>query len=280
MGNINVNKNVYDAVKAATYDGWTTSPNVSNSELDTIERAITADSVVDEGEAQLLQALRNHTSFTVSATGQAPYDVDKSLLSFDSHVNTFAAGTRATVYTDDAIHSVPSQVPTNHTGRMTNVFDSSSDVSFADARARFLDVNNWGESGMTSASFQVVGPDGRERSGTPRQGDYIRIDLPGPTGYDWVQVESISNSANEVSFTVRPSKDPTSNSDETHHFFTDEATNTFTLRNVGGQTQFFVNGRNEVANSGALNYLVTRSGNVTGMQTDQWESLGEYVLGK
>ncbi|PKL74861.1 MAG: hypothetical protein CVV27_18340 [Candidatus Melainabacteria bacterium HGW-Melainabacteria-1] len=288
MGSINVNTNVYEAVKAATYDGWTTSPQVSNSEQNDIEVAIAADGVVDQGEAQLLQALKNKTDFTVSASGEAPYNVDDSLLSFDNTVTAHRAGTRVAEHSDGYVYSVPSHVPTQTTGRQTNVYDSAR-TSYSDARAKLLDINNWDECSSTgrSASFQLVGPDGNTRSGTPRVGDYIRIDLPGPSGYDWVQIEDIRDTPNMASITVRPSNDPTSDSDETSHFFTSAATNTFTVERDGnGLTMFHVNGRNEVGNSGVLN-TVKDYGGIVGDnlwvmpgQQEQWEWLGEYVLDK
>lgn len=288
MGGIQVNKNVYDAVKAGSYDGYFSSPKVSNSEENDVEKAIAADGKVDEGEAKLLQALKNHTSFTVTTKGEAPYDVNASLLTFDNKVQNYQPGTKVAEHYDGYVYSVPSHVPDQKVGRQTNVFDSNK-TDYDKAKGKLLDINHWGNCSSTgrSADFQIVGADGKTKDGPPKKGDYIRIDLPGPSGYDWVQIEDIKETKDMASITVRPSKDPTSNSSAISHFFTSEATNTFTVeRGANGQTQFHVNGRNERANSGAGNWVKDAGGgigdSVPGMpgQQKQWEWLGEYVLDK
>lgn len=296
MGSINVNRNVYDAVKAVTEDGYLSSPKVSGSELKDVEAAIAADGKIDAGEKELMNALKNKTSFSVNTKGQAPYDVNASLLSFPSSAASMPQGGRTSVHSDERLHRVPDAVPAQKSGRKTDVFDSKVGGDFTLARERLLDVNSWGKTAdsMTGAAFQLTDSKGNNVSGRdPKVGDFIKIDLPGPSGDDWVQVEDISDKPNELSITVRPSRNPTSSSNETQHFFSDASTNTFTVDQ--GKTDkgeaivgFHVNGRNESTNltegiwnldvDNAINRAKNAGGSVTGMQIDQWENLGAGIL--
>jgi hypothetical protein len=290
MGNpIGVNRNVYQSVKNATADNWNTSPKISKDELKTIETAIAADGKVDSGERQLLDALKNKTSFSVKSAGTAPYNVESSLLSFDkSNVSNSATGnvTGNVAYSDgDGIQPVPSHLPEQTVGRQTNHYETRTGGDYTKQREALLDVNNWSKSGMTSADFQLMDKDGKEvNNRKPKEGDFLRIDLAfAPTGYDYVQIDKIIDNDDMTSITVRPSKDPTSTSPDTHHFFTDDATNTFTLRrstSTDGQplSVMQVNGRNEVSNSGAINSTVSWGAENTPMQSMQWEGLLDHVL--
>lgn len=293
MASINVNKNVYNAVKTVTEDGYFSSPKVSTSELKDIEKAIAKDGKTDDGEKKLLESLKNGVNFTVTAQGKAPYDVNSSLLSFpSSEVSTPLKGATA-VHSDGRLHKVPDTVPAQKTGRQTDVFDSKVKGDFATAKTRLLDVNNWGKTADSSlgADFKLTDDKGNKISNRdPKVGDYIQIDIPGAPFDDWVQVESISDKPNELSLTVRPSKDPTSKSDDIQHFFTSSATNTFTVSQ--GKTadnksivEFHVNGRNESTNltygldvDNGVNRIKNGMGQLMGAQTGQWENLGAGVL--
>lgn len=296
MGSINVNRNVYDAVKAVTEDGYLSSPKVSGSEIKDVEAAIAADGQIDTGEEQLMTALKNKTSFTVNTQGQAPYDVGASLLNFPSSTVSTPQDGRTSVHSDGRLHRVPDAVPAQKSGRKTDVFDSKVGGDFNAAKTRLLDVNNWGNTAdsMAGANFQLTDGTGKNVSGRdPKVGDFIKIDLPGPSGDDWVQVESISNKPDELSITVRPSRDPSSSSNETQHFFSNSATNTFTVnqgKTESGESivEFHVNGRNEKTNltegfwnldvDNAINRAKNAGGSVTGAQTAQWENLGAGIL--
>jgi len=293
---INVNPNVYNSVKAVTEDGYFSSPKVSESELKDVEAAIAADGKIDAGEEQLMTALKSKTSFTVNTQGQAPYDVNSSLLNFPSSATSTPQDGRTAVHSDERLHRVPDSVPAQRTGRQTDVFASKVGGDFNTAKSRLLDVNNWGNTAdsMTGAAFQLTDGNGNNVSGRdPRVGDFIKIDLPGPSGDDWVQIENISNKPDELSITVRPSRNPASDSNETQHFFSNEATNTFTVnqgRTSSGQpiVEFHTNGRNERTNltegfwnldvDNAINRAKNAGGSVTGMQTAQWENLGAGIL--
>jgi hypothetical protein len=170
--------------------------------------------------------------------------------------------------------------------------ESSARKSFEESKRLFLDLANWPAlSGAGNAGFVAVSPDGHVRTGVPVQpGDFIRIDLWGPSGYDWVRIEEISAGADKAQIVVRPSYDPTASpitTEITSHFFTREATNTLTLERRGDSLMFLVNGRNEVPNvlqpeaggdwKAKMNAVKWGLGSL-GLQAHQWRTMGKNVL--
>ena len=143
----------------------------------------------------------------------------------------------------------------------TRTFANSGEAQRAfQAQANALvDVNNWSKlGGWENAGFDLYNASGQDVDRSQaRVGDYVAIDLPGPSGTDWVRVESVQRDGDNISLTVRPSQDPTNprtNPDGTpiiDHFFTSAATNTFSLQRNGNQITAAVHGRNESANTGA-----------------------------
>ena len=85
MGSINVNQNVFQAVKNATNDttlgGFLGKPDINASEMAQIEQAIGADGKVDEGEKKLLEALKNKTAFSM-ASGAETTSVNPTNVTF------------------------------------------------------------------------------------------------------------------------------------------------------------------------------------------------------
>ena len=65
------------------------------------------------------------------------------------------------------------------------------------ARKKLLNVNNWSKvAGVLTAEFQIVDKNGEKVHREVEQGDYLRIDIPGPgtkegDGFDWVLVEEL-----------------------------------------------------------------------------------------
>ncbi len=284
----------FNAVNHATDDvtmgGLLSKPNISASEVKDIEKAMAQDGTIDQGEEQLLTALRTGSQVTISSGGQTT-TLNPSEINFPTpaSVPNRRAGERVAVYDNGTYRSaqvmrVPNAVPAQTTGRQTDIANSNSSGDFATARTRMLDVNNWGESTVRGANFSLMGADGKPKTGTPAVGDYVRINLPmiGHADDDWVQIQSITDNPNEVSITVRPSKDPTSTSNATDHFFTDAATNTFTIAPAeGGGVVAKVNGRNEVnagygvvAGNGQLFDAVPGMGG----QKDQWHHWTNYIV--
>lgn len=284
---ISVDPAVYQRIKDATTSGVFSSSRISDSERQEIEQQMAANGEIDSGERQVLDAMRSNARFTVTAQGQSPYDVSAGLVSFPNNVSRSNTGnvTGNVAFTaDDGIHPVPSHLPDQTVGRQTDYYETRVGGDYAKQRAALLDVNNWGDSGMMSADFQLVDGRGNEiNNRPPRVGDFIRLDLPGPTGNDYVQIENIIDNSDMTSITVRPSRDPGSSSTDTAHFFTSDATNTFTLRrstSTNGEpiSVMQVNGRNEVANSGLMNWAVSTGAEYTPMQTLQWEGMLDHVL--
>jgi len=105
------------------------------------------------------------------------------------------------------------------------------------AREKLLEVNEWHNiAGLISARFQVTDQYGNEVNRKVRQGDYLKIDIPGPgskegDGFDWVHVEELKEVGNgaieSVGFRVRPSENPRNHSDGIAHFYDDSATSNF-----------------------------------------------------
>src|SRR6266496_1478137 len=161
---------------------------------------------------------------------------------------------------------------------------------YEESRRLCLDLTNWPLlSGDRNADFTAIAPNGQPPVGRAVQtGDFIRIDLRGPSGYDWVRVEEISSGPDKAQIVVRPSFDPTAsplNTEVTSHFFTREATNTFTLERRGDSLLFLVSGRNEVPNvvepeAGGYGWLNAAKwgGGSLGLQAYQWQSMGGNLL--
>ncbi len=133
------------------------------------------------------------------------------------------------------------------------------------ARERLLHINGWysytGES-VLSGKFQHTDENGRSVERAPKEGDFIRIELPGVgpesgDGFDWVQIERIAESQKDNSgedsqfcaIRVRPAPNPATPSEETAHFFTELATSTFQVSRAGKVVIAEEIGRNEMPNN-------------------------------
>ncbi len=128
--------------------------------------------------------------------------------------------------------------------------------AFEAQSALLFDVNRWDAiSGFENAAFKLFDAEGHPVDRDHAQpGDFVRIDLPGPLGYDWVRIESASVTDTRAAIVVRPSYDPTAEPlepDVTAHFFTDEAVNTFSVERDGTTVTAEVRGEHESPNVGA-----------------------------
>ena len=163
---------------------------------------------------------------------------------------------------------------------------------FNSAVERLLNINNWQDTAKTSgasAEFKLVDISGDTLFDTPKEGDYIQIDVPGPgpgagKGFDWVCIEKIihqrdPNAENEmVGFKVRACSDPTTVKDEIAHFFTDSATSTFVIERKGNTVYSKYFGRNEVINTDTnitdkIRNSLIGIGAKLGFSEIQWKSL-------
>lgn len=162
---------------------------------------------------------------------------------------------------------------------------------FERIRSRLLDVNRWNEiTKAPSATFTIKDASSRTMERMVQKRDYIRIDIPGPglpsaKGYDWVQVEDITQTADTegatILLTLRPSADPTQDSKDTAHFFKQLATSSFLVEQKGSHIYLHYAGRNEIINTDNVSVLdnlrnfMVGLGAKMGASFPQWKALVE-----
>lgn len=164
------------------------------------------------------------------------------------------------------------------------------------ARERLLDVNNWHNiSGDLTATFELIGPDGEKVNRHAREGDHIRINIPGPgtasgKGYDWVQVEKIEEQTDQhgamsfLGMRVRPFKPPKDVDPNVSHFFQRDATSSFVLTQYGPVLEASVLGRNEKPNTRAESFwdavrnFFVGLGAMAGLSKAQWKALVNGII--
>jgi hypothetical protein len=154
----------------------------------------------------------------------------------------------------------------------------------------------WHElAGWASASFKLIGSSGEELHRLAREGDYIRIDVPGPGpveggGYDWATVEKLEeyiDSSGQREWTgmkVHPCNNPLLGASDTAHFFRSEATSTFIIERNSAKVTAFYHGRNEVPNTAThklvdnvRNALVAAGASMS-LSEAQWSALSRGFL--
>jgi hypothetical protein len=117
--------------------------------------------------------------------------------------------------------------------------DEEAKSFFQIAKQRLLHVNKWKNiAGILSAEFQLTDSSGAAVEGEVKEGFYFQIDIPGPgpaggEGYDWVQVEKISEQTGtdkeSIVIRVRPASNPIENKNHVDHFYSEESTSNFTI---------------------------------------------------
>lgn len=198
-------------------------------------------------------------------------------------------------------NSKASIVPDNTTGSDSDVSLSVTlqDIAqakqfFNHAKQKLLNVNHWHEwSGKGSAVFQLTDEYGHNVERAVRLGDHFKIDIPlfgniSGNGYDWVQVEAVEENYNdnkdEVALRVRPTDDPTNAKNDVAHFFSDEASSTFSIIRVDNTVTASVQGRNERPNTGTGNVAdkirntIVAAGAMIGLNKPQWKSLVKGLM--
>ena len=167
---------------------------------------------------------------------------------------------------------------------------------FEIVKDRMLDVSHWHDlTGEIFAKFQLIDECGNELYRRAREGDFLRIDIPGPgntsgEGYDWVRIELIEFSDNEeesfeyVAMNVRPCPNPLNQDQATAHFFKDVAISTFIVRRKLNVISAEVHGRNEEPNTEDLsitskirNFFVG-IGAIMGFSQLQWKTLVDGLV--
>ena len=182
------------------------------------------------------------------------------------------------------------------TESLKNIVDPGLVVQkFEILKERFFSVNNWKDyCGKDSADFKLFDSAGSYKDRIPEEGDFIRIDIPGPgdikaKGYDWVEIVLIDDdySGDELErylICCRPSKIPGSNGDHISHFYSQESSSTFVISRGQNFIKTAVYGRNEIPNykkTGFLgrirNFLISMGG-YTQFTKIQWKSYTNGLL--
>ncbi|HWA35584.1 MAG TPA: hypothetical protein VG737_15690, partial [Cyclobacteriaceae bacterium] len=167
---------------------------------------------------------------------------------------------------------------------------------FQSTANRLLNVNEWHHfAGKLSADFRLTDKKGHSVNRLASLGDYFRINIPGPgpetgQGYDWVKIESIDDhrdptgESEEVSFRVRPASSPLDGEKDTAHFFSDQATSTFSVVRKKRTIKASVHGRNESPNvktrsaTDKVRNALIATGAITGLAKIQWKKLIKGIL--
>jgi hypothetical protein len=180
-------------------------------------------------------------------------------------------------------------IPEHYTGRTIDtdrslVLDNTEEANifFEVVKARLLDVNSWGKlAGVATADFQVVDKDGREVNRPIREGDYFKIDVPGPgsldgEGHDWVHVEEVKYVSDlnmeSLGIRVRPSTNPQNRDEHIAHFYSQEATSNFIVTRQGEKITAGVYDRNTKPNTAVDNTLDKARHWVVGLSAVVWFS--------
>ena len=152
-------------------------------------------------------------------------------------------------------------VPAQYTGKeikaeasLTFQDDAAASAFYEVAKSRLLHVNSWDQiAGMMSAVFQLVDAKGNVVTRPVQQGDYFKIDIPGPgskagDGYDWVKVELLNEMYNgsiqSIGLRVRPTQNPFNENTGIAHFYAEEATSSFFVAREGLKVSAVIIDRN------------------------------------
>ncbi|GAB3169086.1 hypothetical protein [Telluribacter humicola] len=193
-------------------------------------------------------------------------------------------------------------IPEHNTGKIIDTvsyIDCSSNEEakafYQVVKARLLNVNSWNTyAGVGTAEFKVVDKSGNEVARHVTEGDYFKIDIPGPgsisgEGYDWVKVEEVNAVSNpemeSVGIRVRPSPNPQSTDEQVAHFYSEESTSNFTATREGNRITVGIYDRNTKPNTEGKKNIVEKArdflvglGAVTSFSKYQWQQLADGLL--
>jgi hypothetical protein len=198
-------------------------------------------------------------------------------------------------------NNMTQHVPEQHTG---GKIDSTAQAEFDNleqaqqfyqvARQRLLNISNWGNiCKVPLSTFILTDETGQPLDREAREGDFVKIDIPGlgtkaGDGFDWVCIEKIAEETTPqyqlISLQARPTANPLHQDEETAHFYTDESTSTFQIKQMGTIVTAEEHGRNEVPNTDTSstidnirNTLVGWSARI-GLSYPQWKSLVKGII--
>ncbi|HMJ70805.1 MAG TPA: hypothetical protein VK508_18010 [Cyclobacteriaceae bacterium] len=176
--------------------------------------------------------------------------------------------------------------PAESTGKVidassTREFRTVTDAKtfFTVASERLRKVSEWHKiAGKLLAKFELADHEGREADRSPVEGDYLKIDFPGPgsvqeRGHDWVRIEAIdynqTEDSDEYTFRVRPTQPPVGKTSETEHFYSPEATITFVIRRSQERVSAEVHDRKATGIADLMTFSEI-----------QWRSLTDGLIGE
>jgi hypothetical protein len=158
--------------------------------------------------------------------------------------------------------------------------------AFARSKEKVFDVNHWsGLSRITADFFLYDQARNPKPTGRPAVGDFIKVQLPGPTPENWVSVIQVLDEEKQAGFTARPCADPREQKGQTEHFFTDASTSTFRVNVVGttvfacqiGENESINNQNTEAGDRAVINTVIAGAGWVF-YQRIQWKTLTDYLV--
>jgi hypothetical protein len=193
------------------------------------------------------------------------------------------------------------QIPEQHEGGQLDTVAKTDFPSVQEAKAfyqiaknRLLNVSCWAQiCKVPLSTFTLTDATGQEVIKEAEEGDYLKIDIPGPgthagDGFDWVRIEKvheeINNSSAVITLQARPSANPAQQDPDIAHFFSQQATSTFQVKQSGNTVSAEEHGRNEVPNTDTShladnirNTLVGWTAKI-GLSYPQWKSLVKGIV--
>lgn len=165
---------------------------------------------------------------------------------------------------------------------------------FEIVKKRFLDINSWELfAGDSKAEFSLRNQNGKLSLDHPKVGDFISIKIPllpnkNNDHFDWVKIEvceeESKNDYEAMYIRVRPTSDPTHETDEISHFLDSTATSNFFIKRNGLEISAEVVARNEIPNLNdksvlgkVRNTVVAVGGMLVGSKI-QWDGLTSGLI--
>lgn len=167
--------------------------------------------------------------------------------------------------------------------------------NFEILKDRFFSINRWKEfCGDWSADFKLFDASGTYVDRMPKQGDFIRIDIPGSgdfaaKGFDWVEIVKIDDNpyqenADRYLMICRPCGIPNSKNSHIAHFFSRKSSSSFLIKRNKNFLKVGVYGRNEIPNFSKTdflgkirNFIIFIAGSLR-LTKIQWKSLTDGLI--
>ena len=170
------------------------------------------------------------------------------------------------------------------------------DIRYRMIKRNFLAINHWKDLGRKgSAEFKLYDSDGNFKTTQPIEGDFIRIDIPGPgdfkaKGYDWVRIIKLTyefglkDELECLTMVTQPSQEPSDRSDHIAHFYSKKSTASFRIAKGKDFVRVGIYGRNELSNVsdpgffGRIRNFFIASGGFVHLTKLQWSELADGLI--